>query len=115
MLADSLNVGYLATAGVMVNDLGGDGAVHVGEEHLGVAVRGHTAVHHHQGALHGLSPPGVVLLQDSERGYGYRDGKMPHWEKCLRTAPEAVLVEREMQEEQGNELCEDGERVRFSV
>lgn len=68
MLDDSLYVGYLATAGVMVDDLSGDGTVHVGEEHLGVAVRGHTAVHHHQGTLHSLSPPGVVLLQDSERG-----------------------------------------------
>lgn len=79
MLANSLCVSYLATAGVVVDDLSGDGAVHVGEEHLGVAVRGHTAVHHHQGTLHGLSPPGVVLLQDSERGYRYGDGKMPQW------------------------------------
>lgn len=51
----------------MVNDLSSDGAVHMGEEHLGVAVRGHTAVHHHQGALHGLSPPGVVLLRDKKK------------------------------------------------
>ena len=45
--ADSLYVGYLAAAGVVVDDLRGDGAVHVGEEHLGVAVRGHAAVHPH--------------------------------------------------------------------
>lgn len=50
-----------------MDDLSGDGAVHMGEEHLGVAVRGHTAVHHHQGALHGLSPPGVVLLWDKKK------------------------------------------------
>lgn len=40
-------VGYLAAAGVMVDDLSGDGTVHVGEERLGVAVRRHAAVHHH--------------------------------------------------------------------
>lgn len=30
--------GYLAAAGVVVNDLGGDGVVRMGEEHLRVAV-----------------------------------------------------------------------------
>lgn len=71
--------GYLATAGVMVDDLGRDGAVHVGEEHLWVAVRGHTAVHHHQGTLHGLPPPGVVLLQESESRCWDGGGEMPPW------------------------------------
>lgn len=50
-----------------MDDLGSNGAVHMGEEHLGVAVRGHTAVHHHKGALHSLSPPGVILLHEGER------------------------------------------------
>lgn len=62
------SVGYLAAAGVVVDDLGSDGAVHVGKEHLGVAVRGHTAVHHHKGTLHSLSLPRVVLLREGERG-----------------------------------------------
>lgn len=47
----------------MVNDLGGDGGVHMSEEHLPMTVQGHTAVHHHESALHCLPPPGVVLLQ----------------------------------------------------
>lgn len=55
--------GYLAAAGVVMNDLSCDGVVHVGEEQLGVTVRGHAAVHHHEGALHCLPPPGVVLLR----------------------------------------------------
>lgn len=63
-------VGYLAAAGVVVNDLSGDGRVHVREEHLGVAVRGHAAVHHHEGALHRLPPPGVVFLRGREEGQG---------------------------------------------
>lgn len=46
-----------------MNDLSCDGVVHMGEEHLGVTVRGHAAVHHHEGALHCLPPPGVVLLR----------------------------------------------------
>ena len=54
--------GYLAAAGVVVNDLSSDGVVHVGEEHLRVAVGGHAAVHHHEGTLHCLPPPGMVLL-----------------------------------------------------
>lgn len=62
-------VGYLAAAGEVVDDLGSDGAVHVGEEHLGMAVGGDAAVHHHQGALHSLAPPGVVFLRRSEREY----------------------------------------------
>lgn len=52
----------------MVNDLGGDGCVHVSEEHLPMAVQGHTAVHHHESALHCLPPPGVVLLQGQRQG-----------------------------------------------
>lgn len=66
----SVYVGYLAAAGEVVDDLGSDGAVHVGEEHLGMAVGGDAAVHHHQGALHSLSPPGVVFLRRSERECG---------------------------------------------
>ena len=54
--------GYLAAAGVVVDDLGGDGVVHVDEKHLRVAVGGHAAVHHHERALHRLPPPGMVLL-----------------------------------------------------
>ena len=54
--------GYLAAAGVVVDDLGGDGVVHVDEKNLRVAVRGHAAVHHHECALHCLPPPGMVLL-----------------------------------------------------
>lgn len=66
--------GYLTATGVVVNDLRGDGIVHVGEEHLGVAVRGHAAVHRHEGALDGLPPPGVVLLQGVRRGANTPEG-----------------------------------------
>ena len=54
--------GYLAAAGVVVDDLGGDGVVHVDKKHLRVAVGGHAAVHHHERTLHRLPPPGMVLL-----------------------------------------------------
>lgn len=50
----------------MVNDLGSDGGVHMSEKHLPVAVQGHTAVHHHERALHCLPPPRVVLLQGQQ-------------------------------------------------
>ena len=62
-----------------MNDLGGDGVVHVGEEHLRVAVGGHAAVQHHEGALHCLPPPGMVLLlgrpeEEPEGGGGGAEG-----------------------------------------
>lgn len=66
--------GHLAAAGVVVNDLRGEGLIHVGEEHLRVAVCGHTAVHHHEGTLHSLPPPGMVFLQGQREGKKHRVG-----------------------------------------
>lgn len=57
---------YLTAAGEVVDDLGHDGAVHVGEKQLWVAVGGHTAIHDHEGTLHCFPLPGVILLGDQE-------------------------------------------------